>query len=183
MTVKKNVLGLISYNKELNYAIKEALQDALILLMKEKQYRSISITELCKKAGVSRMAFYSNYKCLDDVLKSKILDVNQEIINEIGSPFRRTINLDWYITLFYTVRKYSDILKLMFDASFRYGYLEMINELVLHNVKNISLEEKNKRILWAGGIVNRINKWIDDELLESPEELAEFCYKNLKFDQ
>ena len=44
MTVKKNVLGLISYNKELNYAIKEALQDALILLMKEKQYRSISIT-------------------------------------------------------------------------------------------------------------------------------------------
>ncbi|MDY2746698.1 MAG: hypothetical protein SOV57_05815 [Bacilli bacterium] len=59
----------------------------------------------------------------------------------------------------------------------------MINDLVLHNVKNISLEEKNKRILWAGGIVNRINKWIDDELLESPEELAEFCYKNLKFDQ
>ena len=59
MTVKKNVLGLISYNKELNYAIKEALQDALILLMKEKQYRSISITELCKKAGVSRMAFYN----------------------------------------------------------------------------------------------------------------------------
>lgn len=62
MTVKKNVLGLISYNKELNFAIKEALQDALILLMKEKQYRSISITELCKKAGVSRMAFYNNYK-------------------------------------------------------------------------------------------------------------------------
>lgn len=62
MTVKKNVLGLISYNKELNYAIKEALQDALILLMKEKQYRSISVTELCKKAGVSRMAFYNNYK-------------------------------------------------------------------------------------------------------------------------
>ena len=62
MTVKKNVLGLISYNKELNYAIKEALQDALILLMKEKQYRSISITELCRKAGVSRMAFYNNYK-------------------------------------------------------------------------------------------------------------------------
>ena len=183
MTVKKNVLGLISYNKELNYAIKEALQDALILLMKEKQYRSISITELCKKAGVSRMAFYNNYKCLDDVLKSKILDVNHEIINEIGSPFRRTINLDWYISLFYTVRKYSGILTLMFDASFRYGYLEMINDLVLHNVKNISLEEKNKRILWAGGIVNRINKWIDDELLESPEELAEFCYKNLKFDQ
>ena len=62
MSVKKNVLGLISYNKELNFAIKEALQDALILLMKEKQYRSISITELCKKAGVSRMAFYNNYK-------------------------------------------------------------------------------------------------------------------------
>ena len=100
-----------------------------------------------------------------------------------NSGLTRKIDFNQFNTLFYTVRKYSDILKLMFDASFRYGYLEMINELVLHNVKNISLEEKNKRILWAGGIVNRINKWIDDELLESPEELAEFCYKNLKFDQ
>lgn len=182
MTVKKNVTGLLNYNKELNYTIKEALQDALIILMKEKKFNTISVTELCKKAGVSRMAFYNNYKILDDVLKSIILDVNNEIINEIGSPFRKSTALDWYITLFSTVEKYKDILKLMFKANFRYSYLEMINELVLHNVQNITLDEKNKRILWAGGIVNCINKWIDDDLFESVEELASLCYKNLNFD-
>ncbi len=95
-------------------------------------------------------------------------------------PFRDEITEDWYLKLFYTVEDNKDFLKLMFNAEFKYRYLEMINELVLHNINNISLEEKNYRLLWAGGIVNRIIQWIDDELLESPEELASFCYNNFR---
>ena len=62
MTDNKNISGLINYNKEINYSIKEAIQEALVELMKNNDYTSITITALCKKAGVSRMAFYNNYK-------------------------------------------------------------------------------------------------------------------------
>lgn len=180
MTDNKNISGLINYNKEINYSIKEAIQEALVELMKNNDYNSITITALCKKAGVSRMAFYNNYKTLDNVIKSIVNNVNYEIVNAVGSPFRDEITEDWYLKLFYTVEDNKDFLKLMFNAEFKYRYLEMINELVLHNINNISLEEKNYRLLWAGGIVNRIIQWIDDELLESPEELASFCYSNFK---
>ena len=125
-------------------------------------------------------SIYQSYKTLDNVIKSIVNNVNYEIVNAVGSPFRDEITEDWYLKLFYTVEDNKDFLKLMFNAEFKYRYLEMINELVLHNINNISLEEKNYRLLWAGGIVNRIIQWIDDELLESPEELASFCYSNFK---
>lgn len=178
MTDKKNISGLIQYNKELNLEIRKAIQDSLYILMKNNDYNTISITELCKKAGVSRTAFYNNYDSKDDVMFSIVNDENNRIISEIGSPFRSTISLTWYQNLFYTIQNNKTFLKLMFDANFKYRYLSMINDLVLHNINNITTEEKNMRILWAGGIVNRIIKWIEDDLLESPEELAIFCYKN-----
>ena len=181
MADKKNITGLINHNKELNNIIKEAIQDALFGLMKIKKYEDISITELCQKAGVSRMAFYNNYKSLDNVIRSIVIDLNNEILDDIGSPFKNSITLNWYLKLFYTVEKNKEFFKLMFNAGFKYSYLEMINDLVLNNKSMISLEEKNIRVLWAGGMVNTIIKWFDDNLLESPSELAEFCYNHLRF--
>lgn len=49
MTDNKNISGLINYNKEINYSIKEAIQEALVELMKNNDYNSITITALCKK--------------------------------------------------------------------------------------------------------------------------------------
>ena len=94
MTDNKNISGLINYNKEINYSIKEAIQEALVELMKNNDYNSITITALCKKAGVSRMAFYNNYKTLDNVIKSIVNNVNYEIVNAVGSPFRDEITED-----------------------------------------------------------------------------------------
>ena len=53
--------------------------------MKNNDYNSITITALCKKAGVSRMAFYNNYKTLDNVIKSIVNNVNYEIVNTVQS--------------------------------------------------------------------------------------------------
>ena len=64
--------GLKSHNYNLNKLIKESLGEALILLMDKKAFSSITITELCKKAGVSRMAFYGNYSSKEDLLKKVV---------------------------------------------------------------------------------------------------------------
>ena len=62
MNVKKNTTGLKKHTDEVNKVIIDSLIEALLLLMKEYQYEDISITMLCKKAGVSRMAFYGNFE-------------------------------------------------------------------------------------------------------------------------
>lgn len=51
-----------------NLFIKECLFTALLDLMKKKSLCNISITELAKRAGVSRMAFYRNYHSIQDII-------------------------------------------------------------------------------------------------------------------
>lgn len=48
--------------------IKECLFTALLSLMEKKSLYDISITELAKRAGVSRMAFYRNYVSIQDII-------------------------------------------------------------------------------------------------------------------
>ena len=46
--------------------------DALLLLMKEKPYSKISVSEICKKAGVSRQTFYSLFDSKEDVIACEL---------------------------------------------------------------------------------------------------------------
>ena len=45
-----------------------SITEALLQLMRQKPLVEISISELCNKAGVSRISFYRNYSSMDDIL-------------------------------------------------------------------------------------------------------------------
>ena len=37
------------------------ITEALLILMKKEKYKDITITEICEKAGTTRMSFYSKF--------------------------------------------------------------------------------------------------------------------------
>ena len=45
-----------------------AIADALLSLMEEKPYTRISVSEICKSAGVSRQTFYTLFESKDNVI-------------------------------------------------------------------------------------------------------------------
>ena len=47
---------------------RECIETALFIIMKTKPYDEITITDIAEKAGVSRMAYYRNYKDKEDIL-------------------------------------------------------------------------------------------------------------------
>lgn len=141
INVTSKLSGLKAHSQEINKISKESLITSLILLMKQKPYDKITISELCIKAGVSRTAFYGNFKTKDDLLTLYVLNMNTELINKIGSPFRNDTSLDWYINLFQVIKDNSEILILIFKAGFQKKYLEILNSMVLHN-PSIPIEKK-----------------------------------------
>lgn len=46
----------------------DCIYEALLQLMEKKAYKDITITDITKKAGVSRMAYYRNYADKDEIL-------------------------------------------------------------------------------------------------------------------
>ena len=63
---KRDVLRMS--NKESNRMTRECLQTALITLMGQKPFEKITISEIVRKSGVSRTAFYCNYDTKEDIL-------------------------------------------------------------------------------------------------------------------
>ena len=70
---------------ESNLLTKECIVTALLRLMQEKKYESISITDITTLAGVSRMAYYRNYKSKDEILIKYLLDQKDRLVSDIGN--------------------------------------------------------------------------------------------------
>lgn len=52
-----------------SYESSGMIYDALVELMKEKEYSKIKINELCERAKLGRVTFYRHYDAIDDVLR------------------------------------------------------------------------------------------------------------------
>lgn len=65
----KSLKNLYRSNKESNQLTRESIEVALLFLLEKKDMTQISISELVRKAGVSRNAFYRNYKSKEEILE------------------------------------------------------------------------------------------------------------------
>ena len=146
--------------------------------MKEKSYKDLSVTELCRKAGVSRMAFYRNYQVINDLFDEAARDLNEHLIKKIGSPFRERTSQDWYLEVFREIRAQKDVISVMYHENFQFAWMKIVNGLAVHD-PSFSDEKKYQRLAWCGGIENMISYWLNSGMRESPEEMASFCIRYL----
>ena len=65
--------------KDQNLLARERIVAALTELMSQKDYASITITEITQKADVSRMTYYRNYSSKEDILRRFMSDVGERI--------------------------------------------------------------------------------------------------------
>lgn len=81
---QKSLQNLQVSNKESRKLTRESLETALLLLLLEKKpLNQITISELVAKAGVSRNAFYRNYKSKEAILESILTQIVRRIFRGI----------------------------------------------------------------------------------------------------
>ena len=168
--------GLRRHSEEMNRVVVESLQGALLQLITKKSYDSITVTELCKKAGVSRMAFYGNFASKDEIMQKILFDLHGELVSRIGSPFIQAVTYNWYLDMFRFAAEKAEILKSIFYGGDQGKYLELVNSMILRH-KDMQSDDTYQRLLWSGGIVNAVVYWLSDDMAETPEQMAQFCDK------
>ena len=153
------------------------ITNAFFELICEKDYSEITVTDIVKRAGVSRMAFYRNFHSKQDIANGfikGIIDETEITVNRIKS-FR---NLkEYFIVIFLALAKYNNEIKAFYKAN--------LGELMLShcNVHLFKTPMKNKLFKFdkyqskflSGAFYNVFVEWVITDMKESAEKMATIC--------
>lgn len=172
-------------NKTENPLLKECLFTALIMLMDQKDFKDIKISEIAQKAGVSRMTYYRTYDSKEDILIQYFEDQSQEMIREIKKQPDIT-ELQFFTTLFSYFKQHAHVMEYLFKADLlrevNSRFIDFVTHLYEHSDEHICDEScKNYEIRFiAGGLFMILLHWIETGMIETPEEMAQITIHMLR---
>lgn len=72
--------------QESKYQYTASLMDeALLLLLEQKEFDAITVKEVCQKAGVNRSTFYLHYETMSDLLEETVALINDRFKASLAS--------------------------------------------------------------------------------------------------
>jgi len=161
-----------------NHIAKESIFTSLMILMEQKNFKEITITEMAKKAGVSRMAFYRNYNVMEDIISCYLDELFQEYTNQILDLGE--INTYESICLYFSYfRKHEKLMTNLINSNLTNLLLErcikLFNTLCKESVCQKSFSPINKSYVIefiAGGLYRLLIEWAKSGMKESDEDMA-----------
>lgn len=170
---RRNALRLS--NEESNRLTRECIEAALILLMKENAYQSISISDIIRKAGVSRSAYYRNYNSKEDILTNLFNRAAETIVNALSTELVAQNMVNSYCILFEKVLEIKELFEIILMADMVAKFEMAVNEKYLQAIDANSAEAYYRVLSWIGSIFNIIFGWIRHGYQESPKQMALIC--------
>ncbi len=166
-------------NEESNRLTRECIESALILLMKEHDFQSISITDIIRKAGVSRSAYYRNYSSKEDILTNIFNRASEIIVNALSAELVTQNMVSSYRILFEKVQEIKDLFTIIRKAGMVDEFQMAVNGKYLQAIDANSPEAYYRVLSWIGSIFNIIFGWLQREDPETPEQMALICSRFL----
>ncbi|CAJ1230321.1 TetR/AcrR family transcriptional regulator [Lactiplantibacillus xiangfangensis] len=158
----------------------KAIYQALLQLMSQKPMISISITELCQNANVSRTYFYRHYQNFDQIILAAQAQAMLHYLRRLPSS---TVQVDLatlmthYFKLTKTgVKTYQLLIKNnkinILLQTFQTVFQLLLKQKRLDNHSS-KLAEPYYLDFFSGAVVNMSIRWVNDGLIESPEYLGQ----------
>lgn len=148
---------------------------AFLSILKQENYKDITITQLCQEAQLSRKTFYENFKNKDDLLD---YFVNAGCIAYPRAENNLEPNLH-YFKFWYAMREWVQVfiendLWYQINAMTLQHYIPLLSHRNWNNL--LGKQIKNQELIFYffnAGYSEIIKKWAFNDFKESPEELAE----------
>lgn len=150
---------------------KKYIADALILLMKKKDYNKITNKEITDKAGLSHITIYRNFNNKDEIIKYYLDEVTNEFIES------KKVNYDpnhfrEYLTILFThLKDKEDIGLLLYKANCIHFIKDEFDKIFSNKAK--TLKEQYNYYFISGGLYNIYYNWLVNGCKETPKEIAD----------
>lgn len=158
---------------------KKAISEAFLLLIQEREYDEISVSEICLRADVVRKTFYNHFQTKDDLIGFLIQDFTNALESLVDI---RTMSVRQMLLIaFQIVMENRDMMLLFHDRGlFRFAHQSLMNYIVRGNLlEKLSEQVEDKRIYKyiaaqiPAVLISVVETWIETGMEESVEFLAE----------
>lgn len=164
-------------NEESNRITRSSIESALIILMKDKNFEDITITAIVKRAGVSRTAYYRNYKSKEDILQSTLKEIVNAIVNGMQLRYPIKNSYTYWLALFEILEQHLDCLHIILKVNLADAILNEMQSAQIHASTGKTLLASYANCFWSGAIYSVATNWIRSGAKQSAAEMATLCYK------
>lgn len=167
---------------------RDALGDALVALMQEKPFDTITVQDVLDRAHVSRSTFYSHYSDKDDLLMSDADDFFERMsmaLSEHGDKSERVFPVQEFFTHIAEVQPfYKALVKSgqfqenmeLARGHFARGIERRLSEL--SRGQSIPANERSAiAFTHAGALLSLLSWWLDRGMHESPVQMDELFHR------
>lgn len=164
---------------------KMLIRRAFTDLLRQKPIQSISVKELCEKAGINRGTFYSHY--------ADLYDLRRQMEDEMRTEFEKALEalleagpqqvtpIKVITELFQCLKDNSDLCVVTLgdygDKDFLLKMLNYAREKTMESYSKHFRDASPKKIEYfyafaSSGCIGLLRKWLEDGLTSSAEEIA-----------
>lgn len=166
---------------------KRLLQEGLLRLLETKDLEKISVTELCREAGINRATFYNHYdsplSLLADIEES-IRAKMEQLIYPPDTPSDAIDQLECICAYMKEHYQLFDILRRCHaDADLAYLFQEIAEHSTFLKVDGLDQDDILLMSTYMfTGCFYMIREWLGNQMDKSPREIAELAMKIINQD-
>lgn len=141
-------------------------------LLTTQKYEDISVCDICKKAGVSRMSFYRNFTSKEDLTVKGFDSIVHKIQKEVNQKSVNVYNV--VRECFVIFRDYKDIISSLQHTEIFQSIISNSTQNLQDNF-NIDYINKSARyapLFYVSAVYFVIINWLKNGANESPDEMA-----------
>ncbi len=164
------------------------LWEALLALIDERDFETITVKDICDRAMVHRTTFYKHYQDKYDLLLRGMQHMHASLKEEAHMlPATTTTDIaTWHFqVIFQHIARYEHFYRLMLCEN-RLGssYAMMQHYLVERNEERLQRLQQEGRVftqpipflahLGAGALIGIVTWWLENDMPYSPEQMAQY---------
>lgn len=146
---------------------KKYLAEALIYLMKKKQFSKITNKDITDKAGLAEITVYRNFKNKNDIVKFYL----KSLFEEWQKEWNGNENIGYRVFSFFWQNK--TIIDLLYKADLQHLLIDNILELTNYKKEDSDAHAYSK-VTVAYLIFGWCDEWYKRGMKNTPEEMAEY---------
>ena len=149
---------------------KQYIAEALIELMKKKEFSTITNKDITDKAGLSHITYYRNFSSKEDIIRYYLDNITNNFIKESKIDYNPNNFKEYLIVLFLHLKNYKNFGMLLCKANLIHYIKDEFDKIFFN--KALNKKQQFNYYFISGGLYNVYYFWLINGCKETPEELA-----------